>query len=333
VLPTLRIATVVVAVSVPLIACGLSVGGPVGPAPDGGPDAGKDDRTTGQTPTGALCTCLKSAPMGWTYVVLNADDQVASCPAEYANKKPHVDGLIDSPAMCSCPTCTVDDPGTCAYGAFSFRGGVTNACTDTMSSTPTQTAGCFNITNWDSPNSGTTYAGGSVAGTTMAAGSCTGTPQVDLPAAAQRKGATCALGGPLGSVCSAGFDCVPDAPSPFLVCIGSSSPGVCPAEYPVKHDIGDAINDGRGCGPCTCATTTDCTQGTMDLFSDDNCSNSLGTPMLPVGANTCTSTATNNIHIHSVKVTQTPKATCAASGSKPSGTVALLNPHTVCCQK
>lgn len=315
-------------------ACSLSIGGPAGPPADAGPPDAREDAATGTTPSGAPCTCLDNAPMGFSYVVLDQDDQVVGCPAEYGNKRVHVEGLDPKPATCTCPNCTVTTTGSCALGTLSFRGGQTNTCADNSSTKPTQTAGCYDITNWDSPNTGTTFAGASLTGTASGDACTGGAPQVDVPVAVKFKGQTCALTGPVGTCGGAGKTCVPDVTSPFQVCVMASATAACPAGFPVAHELGDAVNDGRGCSACsTCTPTTDCTQGTMSLFSDDNCNNALGTPTVPVGANTCTSTATNNIHIHSVKVTATPMTTCVASGSTPTGTVALASPRTACCKR
>lgn len=313
-------------------ACGLAAGGPEGPALDGGPDAALDAAATGKTPTGAACTCGAAAPMGWTYVVLDQDDATAACPAEYGNPRPHVDGLINKPANCpSCMACVPGTPGACTLGALAFRGGQSNACNDKTSTTNSNTNGCYDIQNWDSPNSGTTFAGATESATGAASTCTAATITPDLPSAYQHKGETCALTGPLGTTCGAGRDCVPDAPAPFKACVLSQTPAECPAEFPAKHEVGNSVNDQRGCAACTCDGQTDCSQGSMALYSDDNCGSTLSLSV-PIGPNTCTSTNTNNLKIHSVKVTVTPTATCTGGGGAPTGTVAFDTPHTVCCR-
>jgi hypothetical protein len=60
--------------------------------------------------------------------------------------------------------------------------------------------------------------------------------------------------------------------------------------------------------------------------------NTLGVNNKPIGNNACSSTGTNNLNIHSVKVTPTPTSGCTPGGNyAPTGSARLTTPQTICC--
>jgi hypothetical protein len=265
-------------------------------------------------------------PAGWTLVarVAVGGSPPPSCPAKM---KPNGAVLFESPSAksdtCTCDGCNVTAPAGCS-GQVTHKFGSTNACPNTGASgyyTNPQAGQCATDL-YNGPRFTAYYA-------------------FDLP---QASGGTCQANAPVlhgdrfdvnaralvcddesrcsGGVCDARID------APFAVCVAQAGSQQCPAGFSDRHVAGDAAT--ADCAStCGCSLTRGKCTGTVNHYTDTNCTMGLDT----FGADgTCTAVNLTGEAYASYKVVATSQTTCTVSGSSAANNARLVSPRTICCR-
>jgi hypothetical protein len=118
--------------------------------------------------------------------------------------------------------------------------------------------------------------------------------------------------------------------------VSTNQAAVCPASFPARHVLGDAVSDTRACNAsCTCGLTAagTCTTPQLELYDANGCNVANRT------ANIAANNACNNVgwgnseSILSAKYTSTASgAACGAPALSPTGTLTVTNPRIACCR-
>lgn len=346
-------------------ACGLELGGP-GDA-DSGPDSGApgdgsaNDQTappdgpsdamdfdipdlgTGETETGAPCTCVPPIPNGYTVV---AYDAVArpSCPPDYGMQKDLVENPTAAASTCTCScNATPGQQPACACGAnpatFNLTFDNSSACNGAQDTAAASAApGCNNAAkSYSSTGNGLDYVKAvPAAACTPSGGTCSvPTKTTTFPQVNVSQGRSCTLTGATTS-CMSGV-CVPVPTAGYDVCVTKGTLDPCPVDFPKDHLAGTSVDDTRSCGPsaCTCAIGgTTCGVPQLSFFDKNNCG---GNDLLVTIAadGTCKPVNWgNNRATSSTRYASTPSgATCSFGGTfTPQGGLGVKSGARICCR-
>lgn len=286
------------------------------------------------TDSGATCVCVPPPPMGWTYVAYQVDlpDASTSCMGDFSKQSFTKETSGGGSPMCSC-TCMPNVAATCSIDKMTITIAGNNACNAnvaTFSNVTPDVNGCYN--NMDYGQNVEDYYQGTA--TFKIDGTCTPMENNIVPPRTDHLGQACALTGALGSGCTTPTDqCVPKVPAGYLQCVESAGANLpCPMDFPNAHHVGEGVNDDRGCTPCMCNPSANCS-ATFEPRDNDTCTsgNSLGNPMAL--DNTCRDSLQNHDNIKSFKtVTSTGSPGCAKSGNAATGSISLAMERTICCQ-
>lgn len=333
-----------------IAACGLELGGTPADLEAGLPDGNVDDALdapmdvmtpdlgTGETESGAQCTCTPPLPNGWQFVAYDPMTR-PSCPSSYGSPTDTHENPTAAATQCACncsglatqPTCTADASFAYGFGSGSmtcntFTGNIT--CGSVCRTTNVSHSGNANDLSYLSVNGTVTPSGGSCNAAS---------PSVTTPAPTSQQGRVCALQDTPG-VCGQGA-CVPTPSQGYAVCIAKAGMDACPQDFPNAHVVGDAIGDTRSCGPnaCTCALSMGtCSAPQVRLWwGSTTCGNNewSGGPRTANG--TCVATGYGGAggNIQSCRYTSTNSgAACTFTGSfMPQGGLGVTNAKMICC--
>lgn len=316
-----------------------------GPPMDATTSSGGGSSSGGSSSGGATCggTCIAAAPSGWTgpfQLYSGSTASAPTCPNGMTNMLEGNAGLTAASAECS--ACTCDDSGDDVQCEVSLLVSTSSTCD--------LSGGC--------------YASGAATSNSCTMGDCaseliayetgypgalyptptafwSGTPSTETQMLPPITWATTAVGcgetSPPTAGCSGGSVCVPTPEAPYQsgLCVSQSGDVSCPtAVFVSKSLYYTGTDDSRYCTPCGCASndSAGCT-GDVALYSETGC-NSVVTTISTYGS-ACISTplvqkdGILSWQMTNVIVSGNPVST--AQGGLPEGSVAAINPVTVCC--
>lgn len=297
---------------------------PVSLAPDGGaggaggaPDGGAGG-TGGTNPCGSLGSCV-SVPEGWSPVALTS----AACPSGFGSPGKYLYALSATPFTCACNCPTQACTGTASLDQYP-DGTCAGSPTDSISiSLSTSCAG----QGGKSIHANQGYVLSSVTFGPQPA--CQANPQpVSHPTYTAKEITVCQP----DQVCTGGA-CL-DAAEQGALCVSHAGSMACPAGFPTQTLAAQGAIDSRGCGPCSCGSTLDCTLTKVLIDNDSSCDTS-GPYWFNASSTCATATAPGNYGINATQVAATVTGSgCAETApSKPTGSVDLdpASTVTVCC--
>ena len=310
--------------------------------PDAPMDIQTPDLGTGETESGALCTCTSAVPMGWTIVSYTQKSR-PTCPAAYGAPSNLVENPTANATSCACqcgsspathPTCggTVTfgvqwgPDGSCGADGGGAMGGIMCA------------PGCTNG-NWsfNPGNAGLDYLKVSASKPNPSGGAC-GSPttnQKTIPQSSSDAGRACRLGIAPGN-CMTGL-CIPTPMAPDVICIHMPGVATCPGGFPNTHYVGDTVMDSRDCGPsaCQCSLSAgSCSTPLLSLYDASGCAQGDIKITAQPADGMCRQVGVGDSKtMQSAKYTSTPSgASCAFAGTfNPMGMLGLSNVQTICC--
>ena len=239
-------------------------------------------------------------PLGWGLAAIDLTN-TGSCPAGFEGTMVVADPVV-GPGSCQYGPCTVQQQPVCGGNISSaagclFPGGFLTA---SVCEALAMTNPFFELRP------------GAPGGTCVVP--VTAAP---IPASAQ------ACTNPGAAICDGGA-CHTAFPSPFLACIEASGAQTCPPGTPFTERHTTAVSATNTCPAATCTVTTTC-GGTLNVFSDDQCKDSIATLQADGNCYEVTGMA------GSLKYTPgTSSASCATVAPQPA-TVSLVGERTFCC--
>jgi len=310
------------------------------PPPPGHPDAGRvaaRDASTDAGPTAPTTpnACTNSSgpcvvvPSGWSLVAF-APAQTSACPAGFDSSP--AEDLVEGPTAtggCSCGTCSVTQPPSCAAGSIAVMydtdgSGTCNkvAMPSPLGNSPAGSCGT-DIYQGDYSIYDIQYTAPAPSGGTCAApgvkdtGALTYTSQDRVCQANDAHAAGCD-----GGVCR------PDISAPYAACIAAPGDVACPSgPLSVAHAIG--ASGSFSCADCACTMSGTCS-GTLTLYTDATCT----TGPYAISTDVCvgiSSAATYRAYRYSGGTAK--GVTCEDAAPGPAQNIALTDPQTVCCAK
>lgn len=270
--------------------------------------------------TNTSCIAL---PAGWSLVTgAPANDPTPATCASGAQPVIVEESPVPQFAACTCDTCTVTAAASCS-GPIEHRYSIGGACGNN---------GDPDL--YSNPVAGTCYQDlptGPRAATANrfllqqpSGGACAVTPTKHFDRVSF--GGTYVLCDE-ASRCSGGFCDVQGMPA-IATCIGHSGEEQCPAGFGGKHTVG---TDGADfdCGACSCNLNRGPCEGTVNHYTDANCTNGL----VAIPANSgCGGPNTQGASFASYKLVAPSATTCNTGGSTSAGNARLKNPRTICCR-
>jgi hypothetical protein len=278
----------------------------------------------------ASCSCAAPAPVGWTGPLALYDGNPANAPSCASGTHGVLSAFADLDAgPAACPGCTcsaatvqcatgnttdvdIFDASACTGRCSSFGGATNDYCislafpsidggsvppTCNGAMTPTRGASACVVTDGGAPTLPQFVWGRAGVG-------CAGDPQEPNP-------------------CDGGALCLTANGPPFgsHLCVLQQGDVACPgAPYSSKELFYHGVDDTRGCGACSCATT--CVTS-VSSYADTKCANLVAGPT-PFAM--CASLGNDP---QSVMFHATPG--CVSDGGAPTGAVTPSGPVTVCC--
>jgi hypothetical protein len=309
---------------------------------DGAPDAAKSDGPVESAVAGdgdgggcmnGSGACGIIIPSGWSLVAFGGASSSSTCPTGFGPATTVFEGPSANGA-CSCGSCSVTTPPSCASGAINvfydtvgLGGGRCNLMGSVSPLTNSPAGSCLtDLYQGDYRTFDIEYVPPPPTG-----GSCTapGTPQNgNVTFAAQDR--TCPVADAQAAGCT-GNVCSPPALGAYRACITAPGNVTCPTGFTdTRHVVGTGAS--FDCSTCGCTVTAQCS-GTVTLYSDMRCSNA---PLAVPADGTCnrvtnltTKPATS---YNSYTYTGAPQnVACMTSGASSPQDVALVNEATVCC--
>jgi hypothetical protein len=312
---------------------------------EGGPDADASDGDAGACPPGAdVClapdaapeagcptVCLPPAPAGWQGPSATYDGvetgKPAGCPATYTQKdRDTYFKMTAAPASCECGAPSIEGR-SCTAGVATFND---SSCTvNPVKIATAATIGCT-TTNSDM---GSYYR---VATPTLVPGACKyNNAKTTLPAPSFERVEVACSQPDAGACATKPGECI-DTPAPAQpfgrFCIHKEGDHACPSEdYPAQFVAHKTFNEGRSCTTCTATPVGGaCASNSWGTRADQDCI---------VGAAPTDKTAPNCYQylgsgtIIDIRAMAPTAATCTPTGGAPTGTAALADPVTYCCNK
>jgi hypothetical protein len=296
--------------------------GKVGTSSDGGP-------ATGSTPS----PCANSAagcvavPAGWTLVAF-APSQASSCPTGF-DTSPSQD-VVEGPSAanaCSCGTCSVSQPPTCAAGsiAVSYDSVAVGVCDKPANPSP--------LGNSPAGSCGTDLFQGDYSSYVIeytapppSGGTCTA-PGVQTASAVTyaSKDRLCVPDSANAAGCDGGT-CHPDVSGPYEACIAAPGDVACPAgPLSVQHEVGTSA--AVACPACACSVTANCS-GTLTLYTDTACKKA----PYAISTGVCVGiSSASTYHAYQYTAGSPTNIACQAGAPSAAQSVTLAGPQTVCC--
>jgi hypothetical protein len=301
-------------------------------AGEGGIGTDNDARVVTVTPCEAGTVGCYVIPTGWSLVAF-APNQSAACPSGFAIAAPT--NLVEAPnasSACTCGTCTVSAPPTCANGAITSSFDVnnpigTNTCATaggTMNNNPPGACDTDvytgNFDGLDLKFIPPTAADGQCA----TPGEATGTVSYGAEARA------CQPDSPAAAGCTGDTCTPPEIAAPYAACIVRGGAVACPGgPFSVQHVVGTSAT--VNCTACNCTVSADCS-GNVELFTDTACMNGELVIAADAGCHPGAPAGILATTFGSYKyVANAPtNVACASSGSS-TGSATLTHEQTICC--
>ncbi len=262
-------------------------------------------------------------------------------------------GVIVTPQAEPAPTCAGDYPDFAMAGYTDFH---TEPATCGCACDPPANAACSEVlftvyspTDDDCSNPGSTWS--SVAGCSSTpfslvserhwraeahvdSGSCVPSPTTELGPAGPDSRVTLCETPYTESGCDSQEQCIPrpDGGLDGRICIWGSGDLKCPTQWQMRDLIYQRVTDTRSCTACTCGSATGVCGGSMNLYSDDICSENL-LLTVPIDAGSCVSgnSAATVLSTQSNGSVAPQNPGCEASESTPIGGIEADAPVTLCC--
>lgn len=307
---------------VPIAACGLETGGPVGAT-----DAGLEDRGMGMTDSGKACTCVKTPPAGWAFVAYQRDGAPIGCPDDFKSDQVRKENFVKTQPTCVCD-CAVDVTSICQVNMVTVNLSDQANCSMATTSMKGVSSSCVDVSNYDPSGPQKIFISGSA---TYIGGACKKTENLGTADIEIHDGHSCKLTGSLGSGCKVDESCVPNASGGLLQCVEAMGDQMCPQDFPNKHVTSPTYHNDLSCKACSC--TYKCTPN-VSIWADDQCGGAMvaGGPW-PLDGTTCSATNSTN-KAHSVKF-EKPGEECGKPmgyGNGIQGSFYPEIPFTICCR-
>jgi hypothetical protein len=270
-------------------------------------------------------------PGGWTLVAF-APTQAAACPAGF-DAAPAVDVVEgpDASGGCSCATCSVTTPPSCASGEVMGFYDSKRTAGEGMCGMPDT----MPILSNDPPGACLTdvyqgsYATFDVQYDAPAptGGACRAPGVADSTAITYAaRSRTCSANDAQATGCT-GDVCHPTLPAGYAACIAAPGAQPCPqGPLGVQHVVGTSAT--FACGDCGCTTTATCA-GTLTLFTDTKCKGGAN----PLAANTCTAIAATGATYEAYEYDggAPTGVACQTGAAGAAQDVTLAGEQTLCC--
>ena len=298
------------------------------PMPD---DASMASPTDGGTTAADPCatspgSCI-AVPSGWSLVAF-APAQTSPCPSGFS-ATPSQD-VFEGPSAsgaCSCGTCHVMQPPSCAAGSIAvhYDNASTGMCDKVANPSP--------LANSPAGSCGTdTYQGDySVYDVQYTApppsgGACTSagvkTASAVSYAATDR---LCQADSSQLAACDGGV-CHPDLSGPYAACIAAPGSVACPpGPLSVAHQVGTGAT--FSCADCSCSVGATCS-GTLTLYPDTSCKG--GGYAISTGVCVGISSSTT-YHAYQYTAGAPTNVACQAGAAGPAQNLSLAAAQTICC--
>jgi hypothetical protein len=303
------------------------------PHPDAGKPASGEQDASIDGPAPAPDPCSKSAagcvavPAGWSLVAF-APGQASSCPTGFdASPSQDVVEGPSAPGGCSCDTCSVSQPPSCAAGsiAVTYDSTTVGVCDKTANPSP--------LGNSPAGSCGTDLFQGDYSSYVIqyaapppSGGSCTahGVPTPSALTYASRD-RVCAPDSPKAASCDGGT-CHPDLSGPYAACIAAPGAVACPpGPLSVQHEVG--TSGSFSCADCACSVTSSCS-GTLTLYTDTACKK--GPYAISTGVCVGISSAAT-YRAYQYTAGSPTNIGCQAGAPGAAQSVTLTGPQTICC--
>lgn len=261
--------------------------------------------------------CVSALAPGWSLAAFDPTAETA-CPSNFIDTSAVYEPQAQAGA-CDCG-CAVTGAPACDLGLLQRMVSNDTSCSQTGSLLTVTGPGC---TGWPI-NASTLDAYSKSTPLAPVGGTCT--PNA-VPS-------TSNVGSKVGRMCTPPTACVEqlcegDVPAGLSVCVVHDGvQATCPGGFgPTPRVIGDAVD--LSCSACTCdLSTSTCTNASLDIFSDMQCTTKLVTLAVDgtCGADSASGNAPRAFEYHA-----TVNALCASTGPK-TATVGLTNQKTICCR-
>jgi hypothetical protein len=274
-------------------------------------------------------SCAPAAPPGWTVVAYDESAR-PPCPSGWGSSAPNVEGP-DGGSACQC-ACGAAPANPCLPSDLTMSLGQTLCgCPMAQNIALVADGSCDPIGRVIGQGCGP-WGDGIVTAAAPPMLSCSDSRTLP-PVTYAAQGETCVPMVGSGGGCDGGGACLP-GPSPATACLQHDGIQPCPAGFPNAHVVyrpADVV-DQRHCNDCGCLTAaTACTGGTLMLYADPACGQSVGS--LPV-TGTCGSLVGDPTDAGWFVYTGATPNVAGCTGPATSsldGGVAANNPSTVCC--
>jgi hypothetical protein len=274
--------------------------------------------------------CTPPPTTGWTIAAVDFTLEVA-CPPGYGTGYTMYTAPTGGPAMCTCSCSLVASP-SCTSGDLEYAINSTAETTCTVDEIFAVNAGCDNYTT---PTTLADYhqvldiPGAS-------GGECDPTEKTTLPPNGSTSDYVCPLdGSPSTTGCSGGDVCVATTSVESQCVIQVGADLICPAGYTVASEVGVSLSDTRGCTTCTCdPPTATCIDPSLVFYAAADCVGTVPTSATSIDMDgNCD--ATNPLTLDSyasVEYSATVSgAACGLGTVTSTGSLTLVDPHTLCC--
>jgi hypothetical protein len=301
------------------------------PKTPGVPEASTTDRPDAGPPPPDPCAGSSGAcvtvPSGWTLVAF-APAQTSPCPSGFAASASQdvVEGP-SAPGACSCGTCHVTQPPSCAAGtiAVNFDNASTGMCDKVANPSPLSNSpagSCLtDIYQGDYSVYDVQYTAPPPGGGACASAAVQTASAVSYAA----KDRVCQPDSSQAAACDGGM-CHPGLSGPYAACIAAPGSVACPpGPLSVAHQVGTSAS--FSCADCSCSVTASCS-GTLTLYTDTGCTRGA----YGISTGVCvgiSSAATYKAYEYTAGAPT--NVACQAGAAGPAQNLALTSPQTVCC--
>lgn len=287
------------------------------PDEDAGSNSGDDSGIGPGETCDAPATC-KRTPEGWTgpfAVFLASGSSKPECGSAFVRSWERLDSTVDTstapPAQCSC-SCSMAN-GSCVVTLHAYQD---DDCKGSVTKRVLKAGSCAEL-----PGGSDSYKA-----TTEVQVECAPTAStIVTPLESEDSIAIgCSPRAPGG--CASSEVCMPPLPPGARLCVRPSGNDVqpsCPPEYPSMISLPAAVEDSRGCTPCTCTPAVSCAFS-YTIYDDNDCT-------APAGSHfdfACASPGNaDGVRLLSSSL----EGTCNAAGGEPVGEVTTAQASVLCC--
>jgi len=268
---------------------------------------------------GALRQCVTSPPEGWfgpVAIAIGEPGSTTECGEGYPeNGLTLLRGYNDpGPANCSCE-CMLNGANSC----FSYVYDMDASCTNY------EVFGQITMACQPFVVNGGAYFFNSPQGNAV----CQGMVTEELPEPEWDAQVTTCKAEDVGVTCGEDGVCMPLAPEGFedTLCIYMEGENECPAgDFSEQFIQYSGVDDTRNCGSCQCGMAAANCQGTLNVFSSDDCT---GAPLANCAVNSCTMNVNGG---NSVAIDYGEEGVCPVmTPPEPTGTITTAGAFTYCC--